>query len=113
MNEEWWLACTNPYLMLAFLQREIVILVDQEPPERQEMMRRHLLSIVNPRKVYLFGCACCRRVWSLLKDERSRHAVEVTEQYIDGLADFNEWLTAMNESLMARDAIQTTPRDAD
>jgi hypothetical protein len=34
----------------------------------------------------LFGCACCRRVWNLVSDERLRRGVEVRERYEQGLA---------------------------
>ncbi len=36
------------------------------------------------RKWTLFGCACIRRVWHLLKDRRSRDYVEQVEKHVDG-----------------------------
>jgi hypothetical protein len=58
---------------------------------------------VSDRKVRLLICACCRRVWDLLVDNRSREAVEVTERYSDGSASRDD-LTAVRR--MANTAYQ-------
>jgi hypothetical protein len=50
------------------------------------------------RKLRLFGCACVRRVWRLLRDPRSRRAVEVAELYVDGLASSAELRDAEREA---------------
>jgi hypothetical protein len=49
---------------------------------------------VSKRKLRLFACACCLRIWHLLADERSRKAVEVGELFADGQVDEEELGTA-------------------
>src|SRR5262245_16263400 len=63
MTEAEWLACTAPTTLL-----------------------RKLGDRLTSRKVRLFGCACCRRVWDYLSDERWRTAVLVAERYAEGQA---------------------------
>lgn len=60
MTETEWLACEDWERMLGFLRGR-----------------------VDDRKLRLFGCACCRRLWPLLGD-RSRMGVQLSEQYADG-----------------------------
>ncbi len=61
MNELQWLECKDPRTMLQSLQ-----------------------GSVSERKLRLFACACCRRIWDLLPDGWVRRAVEVGERYADG-----------------------------
>lgn len=63
MTEDQWLSCQNSLPMLAAAR-----------------------DTASPRQLQLFAVACCRLVWDLLPDERSRRAVEAAERYADGEA---------------------------
>ena|SRR5579872_1653038 len=60
MTETEWLTCTDPTPMLEFLRGK-----------------------ATDRKLRLLACACCRRIWHRFRDQRSRQAVEIAEQYAD------------------------------
>jgi hypothetical protein len=49
-----------------------------------EPMLEHLGKGASPRKRLLFACACVRRIWPILEDERLRKCVTVAERFADG-----------------------------
>ena len=73
MDEAQWLACNDSQKMLEFLREKL---------GDETMVYNKAVS----RKVRLFACACCRRIWHLLVHEPSKNAIEVAERYADGLA---------------------------
>jgi hypothetical protein len=79
MTETEWLACDDPSKMV----------------KRARVGRR--------RKCRLFAVACCRAVWGLLVDERSRAAVEVAERHADGAATDEELRVAAAAANQAHD----------
>ena len=70
MKEAEWQACTAPQPMLEYLRGK-----------------------VSDRKLRLFGCACCRRVWSLLS-RKSRKSLVIAERYSDGEVSGSELFLA-------------------
>lgn len=64
MDEATWLACDDARRLLAAVR-----------------------SRCSERKLRLAACACCRAVWVLVTDRRSRRAVEAAERHADSLAD--------------------------
>jgi hypothetical protein len=60
MTEAEWLACEDPEPMLWFVEQR-----------------------ASDRKLRLFACSCCRRVWELLVDPATRAAVEFSENHAD------------------------------
>jgi hypothetical protein len=62
MTEEQWLSCTNPTPMMDFLRTS---------------------GKASDRKMTLFTCACCRRLWECLCDEINRTVVDLAERRAD------------------------------
>ncbi|WP_246522921.1 hypothetical protein [Gemmata palustris] len=67
---------------------------------------------MSERKLRLFTCGCCRRIWSLLSDQLTRPALELAERYADGAASDSEWdrmyfaLISHNDSGSGREFLQ-------
>lgn len=78
MNQKEWRSATDPTRMLLFLRE------------------KHKVTRVarGRRTLRLSVCACCRRTWSSLSDERSRQAIEVAERFADGQASAAELAAA-------------------
>jgi hypothetical protein len=64
-------------------------------------MLHHLRDSASDRKLRLFACACCRRVWHLLTDPRSQQAVTLSEAFADGQADRVSLRTACQRAFEA------------
>jgi hypothetical protein len=72
-----WLSCTDPERLLEFLRGK-----------------------ASERKLRLFACACCRRVWPMLRPNQ-QHAVEMAEKFADGSADLRDLIAARTVALAA------------
>jgi hypothetical protein len=57
---------------------------------------------VDKRRRWLFACACCRRIWSLMEDERSRRLIELREGNDLGLVSEEELCEAIDGASCAR-----------
>jgi hypothetical protein len=66
MTQEQWLSCREPVPLLRFLLGA---------------------GRASERKLRLFACACCRRIWDLLPDPRNRDLVAAVEDHPDGTFD--------------------------
>jgi hypothetical protein len=88
MTEAEWLVCTDPQKMLNILEGKV--------SERKFWRRK-----ASDRKLRLFACACCRSIWHLLTDARSRKAIELAEQSADGLTNPQALLEASESAWAA------------
>jgi hypothetical protein len=65
MTEAEWVACADPERMVEYLRFR-----------------------GRDRKLRLVACAACRRLWDVMSDERSRRAIEASEQFADNAISY-------------------------
>lgn len=68
-----------------------------------DTLLRHITALATPRQLRLFAVACCRLVWDRLSDPASRAAVEVAEQFADGLASEADLDAVRRPAYLVRD----------
>jgi hypothetical protein len=97
LTEEAWLGATSPQPLVQYL-------LEQRRDSRQRGLLRRDPRV---RKLRLFACACCRCIFPLLGDVRSRAAVEAAERY----ADRGATKRALEEAYEAGVAVVNAERD--
>jgi hypothetical protein len=90
MNSPQWLACNDPKRMVESLRGR-----------------------ASNRKQRLFACACCRSIWRLIKDPRSRRAVTASEQYADKLISRAELMAFQKDAMLGKKSFDYYARPAD
>lgn len=80
MTEAEWLACDQPQRMVDFLRGR-----------------------ASDRKLLLFAVSCYRHIFPLLNEQRSRNAVLVAENFIEGAASLEELRQSAGEARRAYD----------
>lgn len=87
-SEQEWFSCGQPQKMLTYLRGK-----------------------ASERKLRLFDVACCRRIWGELRDERSRRAIEIAEEYAEGRSDKRTLNQARQDARTAHGAAQQVVSD--
>ncbi len=91
MTEEEWRASTDP--------RSLIDVLRGKPRNYRFFVGAS--ARMSERKLRLLACACSRRFWDLLGDERSQRAVEIAEKYADGIVKVQALNTAQRQAQAA------------
>ena len=62
-------------------ESEFAVAADPRP------MLKRMRGWISSRRLRLYGCACCRRIWNWIPEGRYRNCIEVAERFADGDAD--------------------------
>jgi len=76
----------------------------------QEMLT-FLRGKSSERKLRLFGVACCRQICGEMRDERSRRAIEIAEDFAEGRCDKRTLSLARQDALTASGAARLAAAD--
>jgi hypothetical protein len=90
MTEAEWLACNDPDKMLDCLDERLGYCFG--------LLEEHTERRAIDRRFRLFAVACCRRIWHLITDDRSRAAVEVAEKFAARLCGYDELNSAFGSA---------------
>jgi hypothetical protein len=90
MTDAEWIECTDPQMMLEFIKGK-----------------------ASDRKLRLFAVACCRHILTSLTFECSRQAVQVSEQFADGLCSKHDLEKRVDEAWDAIDSPYYLVSDAE
>ena len=91
MTEAEWLGCEEPERMLAIIPGAVWSDAHKLPE----------LGTISSRKLQLFVCACCRRIWRWVRSKACRKVVELAERHADGLLDEEEFREAAQSASAA------------
>jgi hypothetical protein len=117
MTEQQWQTCIYPRLLLRYLY-----LTQASWKELGSRARKRVRSVAREkdspgrpgadRKARLFAVACCRGLWPLLGDERSRQAVELAEALATRPGEGNQPERQGTARAARRAADEATPESA-
>jgi hypothetical protein len=96
MTEQEWLQTDHLHFLLSYLEGKLFYW--QKPDTAPD---------ATDRKMRLFACASCRRIWDQL-DGESRHVLEITEAFADALVD-EELLVCWRKCAIARQQTNLKP----
>jgi hypothetical protein len=109
VTEQEWIDCADPAAMLEYLRPTEAV----EDPTGPAAIAPPRHPLATDRKLRLFACACCRTIWDVLTDDRSRKAIEASERFADRLITQRQLMAACGAAQrVVREVLPTGGSDA-